>query len=262
MTAKIMGILNCTPDSFYDGAILTVDERVEKGLRLIADGAQIIDVGGESSRPYSRAISVEEEINRVVPVIKKLRQYTDCVISIDTVKSAVASAALSVGANIINDISAGENDQQMFSTAQQFSAPIILMHRQGTTATMQNNPQYHHVVEEVIAYLHQRVNLARKFGLTAIVDVGFGFGKTTEHNWELFNALPKICAEFHEREVNVLIGVSNKSMFGGEISTRENASTAAEKQAINFGVDIIRTHHPRGLRKNLYPIKNKELIPL
>ncbi|MDR0868626.1 MAG: dihydropteroate synthase [Planctomycetota bacterium] len=242
---QIMGILNCTPDSFYDGGTaLDVATRVAKGVRLIAEGAAIIDVGGESTRPGSSPISADEEIARVAPVVKKLRSYTRLPISIDTYRAAVAEAALQAGATIINDIFAGERDPQMFAVAKKYAAPVVIMHCQGEPRTMQQAPVYADVVREVIDYLHARRRAARAAGVgQVIVDPGFGFGKTVEHNWTLFNALGEICAEFHRENAPVLIGVSNKNMLGGDPRDRVAKSVEAAVRAAQLGADIVRVHN-------------------
>jgi dihydropteroate synthase len=250
-----MGILNCTPDSFYDGAEKSVAARVRRGLRLLADGAEIIDIGGESTRPGAAKVSAKAEIARVVPVIEALRRRTAAPISIDTYKASVAEAALRAGANIINDIFAGA-DRRMFAVAQKFSAPIILMHSQGEPRTMQLAPKYKNVAAEVTEFLWRRVAEARKFNLRVIVDPGFGFGKTTEHNWELFRALKSFCAEFHREKIPVLIGVSNKTMLGGAVAERREKSVAAALDAIKMGADIVRVHN---VAETAILIQNSEL---
>jgi dihydropteroate synthase len=239
-----MGILNCAPDSFYDGAAMSVADRVEKGLRLLAAGAAMLDIGGESTRPGAVPIGTAAEISRVAPVIDKLRRRTDAPISIDTYRAEVAEAALSAGATIINDIFAGERDPRMFAVAKKFAAPTILMHCRGEPRTMQDAPDYADVVGEVRAYLRERLYAAKASGVAeVIVDPGFGFGKTTAHNWTLFAALGDICAEFHALGVPVLIGVSNKRMFGGDVNDRVAKSAEASARAEQAGVDFVRVHN-------------------
>ncbi len=185
----IMGVLNITPDSFSDGGMFDeLPKAVEQALEMLKGGADLIDVGGESTRPGAPSVSIEEELRRVIPVIEELREFTDAPISIDTNKAVVAEEALKAGANIINDISAGA-DPLMFAVLAQHNCPVILMHKQGTPGTMQQEPHYDYVVDEVYEFLAQRVKSAQAAGIAReriSIDPGIGFGKTLEHNLELF----------------------------------------------------------------------------
>lgn len=207
----IMGILNTTPDSFSDGGrYLKCDAAVEHGLKLAYDGADIIDIGGESSRPFSDPVSVQEELDRVVPVIERLSAQIDTPISIDTVKSEVAKAAIEAGASIINDITALEKDELMASAAVEKGVPVILMHMKGTPATMQVNPQYDDFLNEILSYLKKRAESAINAGISPehiILDPGIGFGKTVEHNLMVIKSLDKIS----QLGFPILVGPSRKS---------------------------------------------------
>ncbi|HEX8897934.1 MAG TPA: dihydropteroate synthase, partial [Chthoniobacterales bacterium] len=184
--AFIMGVLNVTPDSFSDGGEFSSTEKaVEQGRRMAAEGAQIIDVGGESTRPGAESVSVDEELARVLPVVEKLRESISSVISIDTSKTAVARAALEAGAAIINDVTGGRADREMFALAAERKAALILMHMQGTPRTMQAAPRYDDVVEEVANFFRQQYQRALECGVDEMAiafDPGIGFGKTVEHN--------------------------------------------------------------------------------
>ncbi len=200
-----MGILNVTPDSFSDGGKYTeIDTAVEQAKIMLAEGVDIIDIGGESTRPGSASVSKEEQIARVVPVIKNIREKLSetVLISIDTTLSEVAKAALDAGANIINDISAGQDDKEILFLASEREVPIILMHMKGTPKTMQDNPSYDDVVAEVIASLKQRVEEALAAGIkkqNIVVDPGIGFGKRREDNIALLAQLDKLVAVAHTK---------------------------------------------------------------
>src|SRR5215472_9749013 len=210
----IMGVLNVTPDSFSDGGeFFTADKAVERGVLLAREGAHIIDVGGESTRPGSEGVVVEEELRRVIPVIEKLRAKVDVPLSIDTSKAEVARAALGAGASIVNDITGCRADQRMLPLIAQTKSALIVMHMQGVPRTMQIEPQYADVVEEISEFFRQQY--ARAIGLNidpmAIAfDPGIGFGKTLEHNLELLARLERLRA--HDRPL--VVGVSRKSFLG------------------------------------------------
>jgi dihydropteroate synthase len=242
----IMGVLNITPDSFSDGGMFDeLPKAVEQALEMIKGGADLIDVGGESTRPGARPISVEEELRRVIPVIEELREFTDAPISIDTNKAAVAEEALKAGANIINDISAGA-DPQMFSVLAQHSCPVILMHRQGTPETMQQEPHYNYVVDEVYEFLAQRIETAQAAGIARkriSIDPGIGFGKTVAHNLELLRRL----GEFRSLGCPILIGTSRKSFIGKVLGLNEPkhrvwGTAATTALALAQGAHIFRVH--------------------
>ena len=244
----IMGILNVTADSFSDGGLYNdVDSAVKHGLEMIEEGADIIDVGGESTRPGSARIAADAQINRVVPVISGLKNRSDkIIISIDTTLAGVAEAALAAGAAIINDVSAGRDDENMFSLAADRQVPIILMHMQGTPATMQANPQYENAVEEIRAFLLERARLAEAAGMersNIIIDPGIGFGKSKLHNLELLANL----ARFTDTGYMVMLGASRKR-FMGSICAIENyselvgATCTTTTLGVQAGVRIFRVH--------------------
>lgn len=242
----VMGILNVTPDSFSDGGKFFVkEEAVQHGLELLQDGAHIIDIGGESTRPGADDIPVDEEINRVLPVIEEIKkQKKDAVISIDTRKVKVAEAALDAGADIVNDISGGDySREKMFDFCAQNKIPLILMHMKGTPGNMQQNPYYDDVVLEIYDYLYNKIKTAEKYGVkNIIIDPGIGFGKRVNDNYELLTRLK----EFKGLGKQILVGVSRKSFIGKVLNLdkdeREDATLAAETLAIQNGADIIRTH--------------------
>ena len=210
----IMGILNITPDSFSDGGdFFEKNIAIDRALEMVEQGADIIDIGGESTRPFSDSVSLKEEISRVIPVIEGICKESDVCISIDTTKSKVASEALEAGASVINDISAMEIDSLMVDVALKFNCPIVLMHMKGNPRNMQNSPKYKNTAVEIIQFLAERIKVARKKNIIdIIVDPGFGFGKTVEHNFEILNNLEN----FKALGAPLLTGFSRKSMiFGG-----------------------------------------------
>ncbi len=241
-----MGILNVTPDSFSDGGrFLDPDSAVRHGLELVEAGAAIVDVGGESSRPGSRRIPADEELRRVLPVIRGLVAQSDCVISVDTMKSEVARRALDAGAHIVNDISAGRWDPEMFGVVAAYGAGMVLMHMQGEPETMQRNPEYGDVVKEVRDFLVARLGACVEAGIardSVAVDPGIGFGKTLEHNLELLAAIQRL------KEVGrpVVIGASRKSFIGlltgREVGERLAGSLAVAAYCVLRGADILRVH--------------------
>ena len=242
-----MGVLNVTPDSFSDGGkFFGTEAAVERGLQIAAEGADIIDIGGESTRPGAEPISEKEELKRVIPVIEKLRAKIDIPISIDTSKSAVARAALDAGAAMINDVTAGRGDEKMFALAATQNAALVLMHMQGEPRTMQKNPQYGDVVREVADFFRQRYSRALESGvdpMTLAFDPGIGFGKTLEHNLSLLRNLEQL--RVHDRPLAV--GVSRKSflgklMDGSEMSDRLAPTVAFTAILRERGADIIRVH--------------------
>ncbi len=261
----LMGILNATPDSFSDGGKFNQLERaLEHALKMIADGATIIDVGGESTRPNSLPVSAEEQISRVVPIIEIIRQQkTDILISIDTTLSAVAEAALNAGANIINDVSAGKNDAKMFALAAQRNVPIILMHAQGMPETMQENPYYDNVVSEVIFELKQRAAEAIAAGVkkeNIVLDVGIGFGKRKQDNLDLLAHL----ADFLALDFPILLGTSRKRFMGSICDVSEpaeliTATAVTTALGVMAGVQLFRVHDVKENKQALdlaWAIKN------
>ena len=242
----IMGILNVTPDSFSDGGqFVDAAAAVQRGMAMVAEGATILDVGGESSRPGAASVSLEEEERRVIPVVRELARQCGALISVDTTKAAVAEQALAAGAHIINDISALTADPGMPEVARRHRAGVVLMHMQGTPRTMQEQPVYADVVAEVSRYLADRVGALTEAGLARAqlaVDPGIGFGKTVEHNVELLRGIPALLRLGRP----VLIGVSRKSFLGRltgrEVSDRLVPSLAALAYAVQQGVHIMRVH--------------------
>lgn len=244
--AIVMGILNVTPDSFSDGGqFLDIEKAVAHGVQMARQGATIIDIGPESTRPGSESVSVDEQIARAVPVIKKLSQQVNIPISIDTRISAVAEAAIEAGASMINDITALADDA-MARLAVQAQVPVVLMHMQGTPQTMQADPQYDDVVTEVRDYLMGRARAAENAGVSKeriILDPGIGFGKTTEHNLLLLKHLDRLC----ETGYRVLVGASRKR-FIGQLTGKENpvdrifGTAATTAIAVAKGASIIRVH--------------------
>ena len=242
-----MGILNITDDSFSDGGkFLDPSTAVSHGLKMIQQGADIIDIGGESSRPGSTPVSPETQISRVTPVIAKLSHQTDTPISIDTTSSKVAQAALHAGAAIINDISALRADENMASLAAQLSVPVILMHMQGTPADMQKNPTYLDVVQEVKQFLNQRIDFALAAGINRgqiVIDPGIGFGKTNEHNLLLLQKLNQL----HDLDLPILVGPSRKAFIGNILDLKDPTdrlfgTAAAVAYAVFNNAQIIRVH--------------------
>jgi len=252
--SRVMGILNVTPDSFSDGGTFTDPKAaVTHAMAMVEAGAEIIDVGGESSRPGSAAVSLDEELRRVIPVVEQLTHYALRItprplISVDTTKSEVARRAIEAGAHIINDISAGRFDPAMFATVARAGAGLVLMHMQGTPQTMQLDPRYGDVTSEVADFLHERLGAAGAAGITAeqiVLDPGIGFGKTVEHNLTLLARLDALCALGWP----VLIGVSRKSFIAkmlGPDGTNPDAlrqgSVAAAVWAVTRGANIVRVH--------------------
>jgi dihydropteroate synthase len=242
----VMGVLNVTPDSFSDGGQFFDSGRaVERGLQMAADGAAIIDVGGESTRPGSASVSDDEQIERVVPVIKALCTKIDVPISIDTYKLEVAKAALEAGAGMINDITA-LSDERMAELASKHDVPVVLMHMQGTPATMQIEPKYEDVVSEVLEFFLERAKRAEGFGIAKnmiFIDPGIGFGKTLEHNLLLLRDIDKFVASGYR----VLIGTSRKS-FIGKLTGKEKpgerifGTAATVALCAVAGVSIVRVH--------------------
>lgn len=242
----IMGILNTTPDSFSDGGLYSDPARAaERAREMVSQGADIIDIGGESSRPGSERISAEEEIKRVVPVIKAIAKDIDVPISIDTYKAQVARCALEEGAVIVNDITALRGDGDMARTVAEFDAAVVLMHMKGDPGTMQDDPSYDDVIEEIKAYLSDSVEIAEACGIDPekiIVDPGIGFGKTIEHNLKILRDL----ASFRTLEKPILVGSSRKafigSLTGKDTGERVFGTAATLTAAIMNGADIVRVH--------------------
>ncbi len=242
----LMGVLNVTPDSFSDGGqFLDTKKALDHGLKMAAQGAAIIDIGAESSRPGSEGVSIQEQINRAVPVIERLCEKTGAVISIDTSNSEVAQAALKAGAGMINDITA-LSDERLAATAAKWAVPVVLMHMQGKPSTMQTKPKYDDVVGEVLAFLLERAQRVQKLGIAKekiIIDPGIGFGKTVEHNLLLLKNIDKFVAS----DYRVLVGTSRKSFLGKLTGKRKPAdlifgTAATVGLCAMAGVSIVRVH--------------------
>lgn len=248
--ALVMGILNVTPDSFSDGGrFLDTETAVAHGVELVEQGAEVLDVGGESTRPRAVPVEQAEELRRVIPVIKALAGCIHVPISIDTMKPDVARAALDAGASIVNDVGANRTDTAMWKVAAQFGAGYVCMHMQGTPQTMQQNPSYQEVVSEVGAFFVERIRQLKDCGVASeqiIIDPGIGFGKSPEHNVELLSNLEA----FGETQRPLLIGVSRKSFLGkvpgtGSAATPQGrlaAGLACACLAVEHGAAMVRAH--------------------
>ena len=245
----IMGILNVTPDSFSDGGeYLELNKAIEHGLGMASDGADIIDVGGESTRPYSKKISINEEIDRVIPVIEALHKELTIPISIDTYKSEVAQKSLNAGASMINDTSALRFDPHMASTASNAKVPLILMHMKGTPDNMQENPTYDDLISEIMEFLKDAIKRSVTAGIKEdliIVDPGIGFGKTFDDNLKIIKELFR----FGSLQRPVLLGTSNKSFIGHildkEVHERDIGTMATIATGVMNGAHIVRVHNVR-----------------
>ncbi len=242
---RIMGILNFTPDSFSDsGQFYQLDKALIQVEKMLNAGADIIDIGGESTRPNAEEVSVEQELERVVPLVEAVHRRFDCWISVDTSKPQVMAESAKVGMDLINDIRALQEPQAL-ETSVKLGLPVCLMHMQGQPRTMQNNPQYQNVVEEVLQFLQKRTALCIQAGIKAeniIWDVGFGFGKSVQHNYKLLQQLSRFTAQGYP----VLAGLSRKSMIGAvldkSVEQRVVGSAAGALIAAMNGATILRVH--------------------
>jgi dihydropteroate synthase len=249
---KFMGIVNVTPDSFSDGGqYYDTDRAVEHALQLARDGADILDIGGESTRPYSNEVSLDEELARVIPVIERVVNLTDVPVSVDTSKAEVAAAAIEMGAEIINDVS-GFRDQGMIDVALKTHSAICAMHMQGTPKTMQDNPHYENVTEDIFTFLKQRKQQLVSAGIDIAricLDPGVGFGKSHQHNLTLIHQ----CSRFNELDVPILIGHSRKrfiaKMLGDDACDRDAATAALAIYMSMCGINVIRVHNIRLCRQ-------------
>ena len=242
---KILGILNLTPDSFYDGGTLKNEiDIISKTEKMLSDGSDFIDLGGYSSRPGAKDISVTEEINRVVPIVKLLKnKFPEIIISIDTFRSDVAKACLDQGAALINDISAGNLDKKMLETVAKYNVPYIMMHMKGSPQNMKSLANYENITQEVIFYFSERIAKARSLGISdIIIDAGFGFAKNSEQNFELLNNLELLKAI----DTPILTGLSRKSMIYNTLNTSAskalNGTSALHMIALQKGSSILRVH--------------------
>ena len=242
----VMGVVNVTPDSFADGGRY-LDRRaaVAHGLALAAEGADLLDVGGESTRPGATDVEEAIELDRVLPVIEELAAATDVPVSVDTRKAAVARAALHAGAAIVNDVSAGRDDPDLLGVAADAGVPLVLMHMQGTPATMQDDPRYHDVLAEVEAFLRERCAAAEAAGVASdalVVDPGIGFGKRDEHNYALLGGLARLTHLGHP----LMVGTSRKGFIGRAldlpVEERLEGTAATVVWAVERGARIVRVH--------------------
>ena len=244
-TPKIMGILNVTPDSFYDGGMFDSNKKILDHVeKMLTDGADIIDVGGYSSRPGAKEVKLKDEIKRVVPTIELIKkEFNETTISVDTFRSEVALQAVNSGASIINDISGGDLDPNMFNCVAELNVPYIIMHMQGNPKNMQNNPLYENIIVEIIENLSKKVFKATEAGvIDVIIDPGFGFGKTIEHNYKILSEL----SFFKELDCPILVGLSRKSMIYKLLEEKPenvlNGTTCLNTVSILNGANILRVH--------------------
>ncbi|MFO0974745.1 MAG: dihydropteroate synthase [Planctomycetaceae bacterium] len=252
----LMGILNLTPDSFSDGGLFnTTDQAIAQALKLQSDGAEILDIGGESTRPGATPVSLEDELSRTIPVIKALADKITIPISIDTTKAEVARQALEAGAEIVNDISGLTFDRDMLSVCRDYDAGICLMHIQGTPQTMQQSPTYADVVSEVTEFLQQQVDRCLMAGIAPeriCIDPGIGFGKTAEHNLSLLKSIEKLQNSLQRP---VLIGHSRKrflaKILGRPVEEREAGTVGVSIALAEQGTDVLRIHDVRAVKDAL-----------
>lgn len=242
---KVMGILNLTPNSFFDGGRYTTDDEIiQKVEKMLKDGTSFIDVGAYSSKPNAEFVSEAEELQRIVPIVNLiLKHFPETLLSIDTFRSEVAKACIENGAAIINDISAGNLDEKMLETAAKYNVPYIMMHMKGTPQTMQSMTNYENIVKEMLFYFSEKTALARSFGINdLIVDPGFGFAKTLEQNYEVLQKLEL----FQMLELPLLAGFSRKSMIYKTLETSAvealNGTTVLNTLALTKGAKILRVH--------------------
>jgi dihydropteroate synthase len=244
--ALVMGVVNVTPDSFSDGGqFFETDAAVEHGLKLVEQGAELLDIGGESTRPHATPVPEAEELRRVIPVIERLVSRVKVPISIDTMKPNVARAATAAGASIVNDVAANREDDAMWRVVAESGAGYVVMHMQGTPQTMQANPVYEDIVGEIAEFFSERIQRLNDCGVAreqVILDAGIGFGKTLEHNLRLLGGL----RSFIKLDRPLLLGVSRKSfigkLLGAETTARLPAALACTTLAVEAGVQIIRAH--------------------
>lgn len=251
----IMGVLNVTPDSFFNGGhYFTIDNAVKHGQRMAREGADIIDIGGESTRPFSDPLPLDEELRRVIPLIKALSQEIDIPISIDTYKSEVASQALEAGAKMVNDISAMRFDPAMVQLVASAGVPIVLMHMKGTPKNMQVNPVYGDLLGEIIGFLHKVTEKAVSLGIRRdliIIDPGIGFGKSFDDNLTVLRDLHRISSLGYP----ILVGTSNKAFIGHvldlPVESRNTGTMATIAAAVMNGANIIRAHNVRAAKETV-----------
>lgn len=244
-TPRVMGILNITPDSFYDGGRYTTEKQwIEQTEKMLSEGASIIDIGALSTRPGSKEIDEKEELERLLPAVKSIsRHFPKTILSVDTWRANVAEKVVNQGAHIINDVSGGIFDPQMFATIAKLNVPYIMMHTNGRPETMQQDPQYRNLVLDIIDFFSNQLATLHQMGVdNVILDPGFGFGKTIDHNYQLLANL----SSFQLFELPILVGVSRKSMVQKllNISSREalNATTVLHTIALQNGANLLRVH--------------------
>lgn len=256
LSTRIMGIINVTPDSFSDGGLFdSTDAALAQADRLLEKGADILDIGGESTRPFAKPVAAEEELQRIIPVIRGIRQKHSIPISIDTSKAAVAREALKAGADIINDISALQKDAEMISLVKETTVPVIIMHMQGKPADMQINPEYQDVTEDILDFFKERIDWIKKNGVDIsrlIIDPGIGFGKTLQHNLSILKNIKK----FSTLGLPVLLGHSRKRFLGDITETviekeRDLATAVVSALCYTENIDIIRVHDVAATRQAL-----------
>ena len=242
---KIMGVLNVTPDSFYDGGIYSSEKKILKQVeKMVLDGADIIDVGGYSSKPGATPITIEEEEKRVIPIIKLIyKTFKERIISVDTFRSEISEKSINAGASITNDISGGDLDNNIYKIAGKYKTPYIIMHMRGNPSNMQNNPVYKNINYEIIKDLSKKIDLAQNNGVCdIIIDPGFGFGKTIEHNYQILNNLKL----YKILDKPILVGISRKSMIYKLLKTEPskalNGTTVLNTIALINGANILRVH--------------------
>ena len=264
-TPLVMGILNLTPDSFHDGGQHSgIDEILRHVEKMLSEGADIIDIGGMSSKPGSAIISIEEELKRVIGPIQEIhKRFPDAILSIDTIHARVAEEAVAHGVSIVNDISAGTLDADMLPTVARLCVPYIIMHMQGTPETMQANPTYTNVVTEVIDHLAARVRACRIAGIhDIIIDPGFGFGKTNEHNFQLLKGL----SLFKMLGCPILAGLSRKSMITKTLGIKNadalNGTTALNTIALLNGANILRVHDVKEAKEVVKLVSEMDMTKL
>ena len=244
-TPKIMGILNVTPNSFYDGGKFTLSENgLSQVGKILEEGATFIDIGAYSSKPNAEFVSEEEELSRILPVVQSvLKQFPDALLSIDTFRSEIAAVCIENGAAIINDISAGNLDEKMMDVVAKYKVPYIMMHMRGTPQTMQSHTNYENIVKEILFYFSEKVSKARSLGINdLIIDPGFGFAKTLEQNYEVLQNLEL----FQMLDLPILAGISRKSMvykpIGVTANEALNGTTVLNTIALSKGANILRVH--------------------
>jgi dihydropteroate synthase len=253
-TPLVMGILNIAPDSFYDGGRYTdIHSMLNKAASMVSEGADIIDVGAASTRPGAALIDPTNEINKLRPALKHLnREFPDTIISVDTYHSSTVAMAIDEGAHMINDISAGSFDPQMFATIAAYNIPYIIMHIQGTPETMQLNPSYDNIINDMVGYFSRKIIELNNLGVhDVIIDPGFGFGKTLEHNYHILSEMDFL--RMFERPI--LVGLSRKSMINRVLSINPekalNGTTVLNTIALMKGADILRVHDVKEARETI-----------